>query len=304
MDITYADMDKNHAMAQEPSTAQRVLLSDKASGSYFFLELTERSSGPLAVAFGGRELCASDYRVRRRTYPFPTLEYVVEGRGELRLGHRPAVPLEAGSFFAYGPGMPVSIRTTTRAMVKYFVSLTGAGARKALEAPVGLLGAHLPLKGHSEFREILDLMILEGREHPRNVGRICLNLFRRLQLKLEQAKGSRGVFQDRAREQFLQCKALLDSDPVRFHSLAEVAAEMGLTRPLLFRLFRRYQGATPYRYLLRQKMNVAARDLIGTDRLVKEVAAMVGFGDPLHFSRVFKGVHGISPARLRASLRE
>ncbi len=304
MDITYADMDKTDTMAQEPSTEQRILLSDKASGSYFFLELTERSTGPLAVAFGGRELCASNYMVQRSTYPFPTLEYVVEGRGELRLGHGPKAALEAGSFFAYGPGMPVSIRTTTRAMVKYFVSLTGAGARRALEAPVSLLGSHLPLKGHADFREILDLMIREGREHPRNVGRICLNLFRRLQLKLEQAKGNRGDLPDRAREQFLQCKALLDSDPVRFRSLAEVAAETGLARPRLFRLFRRYQGSTPYQYLLRQKMNVAAHDLIGTDRLVKEVAAMAGFGDPLHFSRVFRSVHGISPARLRASLRE
>ena len=184
------------------------------------------------------------------------------------------------------------------------MSLTGAGARRALEAPVSLLGSHLPLKGHADFREILDLMIREGREHPRNVGRICLNLFRRLQLKLEQAKGNRGDLPDRAREQFLQCKALLDSDPVRFRSLAEVAAETGLARPRLFRLFRRYQGSTPYQYLLRQKMNVAAHDLIGTDRLVKEVAAMAGFGDPLHFSRVFRSVHGISPARLRASLRE
>jgi AraC-like DNA-binding protein len=212
--------------------------------------------------------------------------------------------LEAGSFFAYGPGMPVSIRTTTRAMVKYFVSLTGAGARRAFEAPVRLLGSHLSLKGHAEFREILDLMIREGGEHPRNVGRICLNLFRRLQLKLEQAEGHRGELPDRAREQFLQCKALLESDPVRFRSLAEVAAGTGLARPRLFRLFRRYQGSTPYQYLLRQKMNVAARDLIGTDRLVKEVAAMAGFGDPLHFSRVFKSVYGISPSRLRASLRE
>jgi AraC family transcriptional regulator len=283
--------------------AQRELLSDRAQGDYFFFELTSRRKGPLAIALGGREWCAADYEVQRRTYPFATIEYVAEGQGELRLGGGPMVPLTAGSLFAYGPDMPVHLRTVGSGMMKYFVSLTGAKATEALQSPVNLCGTHLQLRGHAEILDTLDLMIREGREPAPRADQICLNLFQRLQLKLEQALLSHNHSQDRALETFLRCKTLIDADPLPFRSLADVVAQTKTPRPVLFRLFRRYQGVTPYQYILRQKMHAAARAIIGGNPLIKEIAATVGFDDPLHFSRVFKSVHGVSPSQLRASLR-
>ncbi len=291
-------------MEKIPATVDRsALLAERVSGDYFFLELSGRSRGPLAVAFGGREQCGPGYEVRRRTYPFPTLEYVAAGSGEVRLGGKSRRPLEPGMLFAYGPGQPLHLRTTGPTMTKYFVSLTGGRAMTALTTPVNLSVRPKRLRTHAEIRDIFDLLIREGADHGPRAREICLNLFQRLLLKLEEAelRGPRSL--DHAREEFLRYKTMLDADPARFHSLEDVMAAGKVTRHRLFRLFRRYHGGTPYQYLLRQKMNWAARALISSDRLVKDVAESLGFDDPLHFSRVFKQAHGIAPAHLRASSR-
>jgi AraC family transcriptional regulator len=304
MDIDSFCMDKTNPSGLPPKPSQRRLLHGKVPGDYFFLELGERHKGPLAVAFGGREYCSLNYQVQRRTYPFVTLEFVASGQGELRLGDSPPVRLSPGSVFAYGPSLQVSMTTRDEKMTKYFVCLAGSGAKELLTAPVDLWGRCLNFSAHTQLREIFDLMVREGQEHGPKTEALCLNSFGRLHLKLEQAQLMIGNAPDPFQESFLRCKLMVNENPARFASLGDLASAGGVSLPTLHRLFRRYQGVTPYQYLTRQKMNQAAQDLIGTDMLVKEVAAKIGFADPLHFSRVFRNVHGVSPLQLRQSLRD
>ncbi len=290
-------------MAGLTREAARRLISEKAQGEYFFHDLGAHARGPLRIALGGRERCPKDYLVERRTYPYPTLEYVAAGRGELRLGDGPVVPLGPGSVFAYGPGLPLRMRTTEAEMTKYFLCLAGRGARAALLRPVDLWGRCADFGGHAEPGEVVDAIFRKGRAHTPGSARLCLNLFERLRLELAEARWWRERRRDASREAFLRCKAVVDAAPERFTSLAALVEATGLGRPALHRLFRRHHGCTPYRYLQLTRINRAAHDLIGGDRLVKEVAARWGFADPLHFSRVFRKVHGVPPVRLRASLR-
>jgi AraC-like DNA-binding protein len=49
-------------------------------------------------------------------------------------------------------------------------------------------------------------------------------------------------------------------------------------------------------------MEHASRILLESDASVKSVAAMLGFKDAFHFSRVFKSVHHVPPSRFRQSM--
>lgn len=277
---------------------QALLAPEVGVGTYFFLDLGARARSRAGVAFGGRERCSEHYVVQRSTYPFATLEYVAEGEGQIRYGTGELQPLHAGCLFAHGPGVKLRMETTPRhTLLKYFVCFTGRGARKAIEAHAPVFGRVLTLARHADLRDVFDLLIREGGEHTPFTPAICDHLAQLLLLKISEARRHReGGRHATARERFLKGKSLIDEEPGRFATLEEVAAALHMEASGLNRLFRRYQGVSPYQYLLRARMNRAAQDLIRTGGLVKEVAARAGYADPYHFSRVFKSVHGISPA--------
>ena len=98
---------------------------------------------------------------------------------------------------------------------------------------------------------------------------------------------------------YQRCRQHIATHFESLQSLEEIAAQCHVDRAYLCRLFRRYDNQTPYRFLLRLKMNLAAEKLLNPGVLVKQVAAELGFEDPFHFSRAFKNVIGLSPEAFR-----
>lgn len=304
MDRVSKNMEKSiHSTGTSLAEKGRHLLAAGTSGRYFFLELSHRIRGGLAVAYGGRETCAPEYLVERTTYPYFTLEYICEGEGELRFGPGPAITLRPGTCFAHGPGVALRMSAAGRPMLKYFLSLTGRDARAALSSPVRLVGRAVHVATHRELQEVFETLLRETRDHTRWVSPLCLNLFERLRLKMAEVSeaGVRTGNSGLARDRFLHCKSLIDAEAARLRSVHELTQRTQLRRGALFALFREHLGTSPYQYLLRQKMNLAAHRLIASGDRVKEVAASVGFADPLHFTRVFTQVHGLSPRAWRQS---
>jgi len=82
--------------------------------------------------------------------------------------------------------------------------------------------------------------------------------------------------------------------------VSELAAMVGLSPSHLTALFRRATGGGPGAFRTALRMT-RARALLDTTALpVAEVAAAVGYVDPLYFSRQFSRVHGLSPSAYRA----
>ncbi len=75
-----------------------------------------------------------------------------------------------------------------------------------------------------------------------------------------------------------------------------IAKDFGFTPAYLSKLFRDYRKVTPSEYITSLRIE-RAKDLLSAPDApsVKEVAATVGYEDPLYFSKVFKKETGISP---------
>lgn len=278
------------------------LLSDQVSGSrYFFLNPGGHGPAGFRPALGGREHCNPDYRLDRRRYSYYVLEYVAEGAGAFELDGVSG-SLGPGSVFVSWPTTHTVVATDPRQpLTKYFICVSGRGfeARlKALRFPVGRVAR---VAAHGEVRNVFEEIIREGRQSGEHADRICALLLDVLLLKIADGVSHPARPAQGARENFLRCKALADAQADRLHSLEDLAGAAGLEASTVCRLFRRFQGTSPYQYLLRTKMNQAAEHLLGTGMLVKEAAQRVGFSDPYHFSRCFKAVHGLAPRDLRRS---
>lgn len=280
------------------------VLSTQVSGSrYFFLGLTGTSRAGVIPAYGGFEQCDPDYVVQREGFPFCALELVAAGEGTVRLNGAEHA-LRAGSLFHYDPGTRLEIRTDpARPMAKYFLCLTGARARARLRAAGLRSGGLVQLAMFTEVQRLWDDLIREGGHHRATAGRLCAALVEVLLLKIEELAGLPVAPGHAAEETFLRCKGVIETRAASLGTLADITRAVGVAPTRLSRLFRRYQGRSPYQYLLHRKMALAAEALMNPATLVKEAAAMVGFHDPYHFSRCFKQVHRVAPKDFQRSLK-
>lgn len=82
-------------------------------------------------------------------------------------------------------------------------------------------------------------------------------------------------------------------------NIEEYAAARHMSACWFIRSFRRAVKQTPMQYILSLRMSNAQSLLEATEYNVTEVAAAVGYDDPLYFSRLFRRHTGVSPTEYR-----
>jgi len=85
-------------------------------------------------------------------------------------------------------------------------------------------------------------------------------------------------------------------------STADICAAAGMSATHFHRLFKRHLGVAPMQYLITQRMNWAKHLLSNTALSVKEIAATVGYDDPLYFSAQFRKHEAVSPRGFRRGM--
>jgi AraC-like DNA-binding protein len=78
-----------------------------------------------------------------------------------------------------------------------------------------------------------------------------------------------------------------------------LAQKVNLAPNSFLRLFKQSMGITIQRYIQQTRINKAILELSSSDVTIDQVAQRCGFSERYHFSKVFKRVAGISPARYR-----
>ncbi len=68
------------------------------------------------------------------------------------------------------------------------------------------------------------------------------------------------------------------------------------------RSLKQYTGMTPVQYIILIRIAKARTLLESTDYSINEIASIVGYDNPLYFSRIFKKHTGSSPANYRKHL--
>lgn len=262
----------------------------------YFLDLRPSPGKPLAVVCGGEERVRADYAVCRDDFPYCCVEFVAAGRGTLSLG-RLSTPIGPGSVFAYGPGIPHTIRTDRRRRLwKYYIDFVGRDAIHRLRAARLAPGSYVTVGRAREIREIFDLLQRCGLAHSTHSQALCTQLLGVLLTKLTEVVLPTAAADRVALATFERFQQFLTAERERLLSIEQAAGEFGISAAYACRLFRRFADTTPYRFLLAQRMNLAA-DLLTHDRLpVHEAAARLGFPDPSQFSRAFKRIAGVSPS--------
>lgn len=85
-------------------------------------------------------------------------------------------------------------------------------------------------------------------------------------------------------------------------NIDEFAQSRNMSISWFMRNFKQATKVSPMQYILNIRMNNAVSLLETTEYNVTEIAAIVGYDNPLYFSRVFKKIKGVSPSDYRKTL--
>ena len=87
-------------------------------------------------------------------------------------------------------------------------------------------------------------------------------------------------------------------------SIEEYAQSRGMSVSWFLRNFKQMTMKSPMQYILTIRINNAVSLLETTDYNVTEISTLVGYDNPLYFSRIFKKQKGVSPSDYRKTLAD
>lgn len=85
--------------------------------------------------------------------------------------------------------------------------------------------------------------------------------------------------------------------------IEDYAASRGMSVSWFIRNFKQYANTTPMQYIVSIRVTNAQMLLETTNYNVTEIGNIIGYDNPLYFSRIFKKQKGVSPSEYRAMLK-
>ena len=82
--------------------------------------------------------------------------------------------------------------------------------------------------------------------------------------------------------------------------IGSLADSLGFHSAYLTRLFNRYVGESPLKYLKNLRINEAKKLLRDSTLSIAETGARVGYPDQCHFSKTVRKITGMNPSAFRA----
>lgn len=188
----------------------------------------------------------------------------------------------------------------------YWVHFTGGNVKNILRKYGIADDVHVIHTGTSlEYKRIFLQIIQELKLCKEDYEELLVNHLQHLLILLHRTINSK----PRGKNHVLMQE--MDSAVRYFHknyskpiSIEEFAAEHHMSVSWFIRNFKEYTESTPAQYLLSLRISNAQTLLETTNYNVTEIAEIVGYDNPLYFSRNFKKQSGMSPSEFRKQLQD
>lgn len=232
------------------------------------------------------------------------LLYIASGKAYFHFSDKDEI-VTAGHMVLYRPKEPQKYEYYCEDQTEvYWVHFTGGNVKNILRSygmtddkRVFYCGSGLEYQNHfrtmiqelqtckDDFEEMLEM-------HLRQIF-ISIHRF----LKTEAAVGNSQIAEaiDKSRIYFSEHY----NEDIR---IEEYASSQGMSTSWFIRNFKQYVGETPMQYILSLRIHNAESLLRNPQYNISEISQIVGYENPLYFSRIFKKVRGLSPANYRKNI--
>ena len=226
-----------------------------------------------------------EYRDRTNDSPCYHFLYIENGEGVFEFPDA-TYTLEKGNIVFFRKGCPVIYRPKKNHFITAWVAFDGKLVKELLE--------YYRAGGYSFLKSESVWLIMQGI------------------YKLASAGASPDVLSTRVYELIVtyfnelnktnvndlleKAKVYIDNNFAQNISIADIAAAVGVSESLIFKLFREKEKSTPVDYLRNIRIENAKRMLIENDGLkILDIAVRCGFSESAYFCSVFRKYTGMTP---------
>ncbi len=185
----------------------------------------------------------------------------------------------------------------------YWLHFTGKEAASLIKE-VGFSKDPILYTGISAKYQDLFLSIIKELQLPRPCFEELSSLYiKQLFLTLKRLKEEGGYKKTEIKEEMEQAIHYFHENFTKDIQVEEYAKKLHMSTCWFIRSFKQYAGMPPGKYITSIRINKAKELLESTDYTVGEVGAIIGYENPLYFSRIFKKQTSLSPAEYRKAAR-
>jgi AraC family transcriptional regulator of arabinose operon len=228
------------------------------------------------------------------------LIYLVGGKGTFYFNHQ-SQEVHKGQIVLYAPNEPQTYTYFAKdATEAYWIHFTGHGVQDYLQQ-CGLLDASIQTVGLvDEVGELFKRIIRElNMKKPFNEHVTTAYLLTLLALLGRRLQRTENQGKDDHHSDIHMIMEIMHENYSQHLVVSELAKKCNLSLFRFIHKFKDVTGTTPGKYVTNIRINEAKKMLAETSLHVKEVASIVGYDNPLYFSRVFCQAVGIPPSRYK-----
>lgn len=183
----------------------------------------------------------------------------------------------------------------------YWVHFTGGSVKKIL-AGYGITNEMrvLPTGTSLDYDRIFKQMIHELQRCQTHYPEILTLLLRQLFILIHRQLTREHTRKDAYLEEEMSLAMQFFNDNYNTEvNIEEYASARGMSVSWFIRSFKQYTHTTPMQYLVSRRITNAQILLETTNYNITEIAQIVGYDNPLYFSRIFRKQKGMSPSDYR-----
>jgi len=229
--------------------------------------------------------------------------YVASGKAHFYfndIGIDTVVP--AGNMVVYRPKEPQKYEYFGKDQTEvYWVHFTGKDVKNILRGYAITDDMHVINTGTSlEYTRIFKQMILELQRRQPDYQEMLALLLRQLLISIHRQLSTerkvKNIFLDTEMETAIQ---YFNDNYNTEINIEDYAASRGMSVSWFIRNFKQCTNTTPMQYIVAIRIANAQVLLETTDYNVTEIGNIIGYDNPLYFSRIFKKQKGVSPSEYR-----
>ena len=190
-------------------------------------------------------------------------------------------------------------------MQVYWVHFTGSDVKNILRKYGIKDDLHYFFVGTSlEYERIYKKMISELQRCQNNYEEMLSILMRQLLIciyrELQKERKISDIYLDNEMDMATQYFTDNYSSDI---SIEEYASSRGMSISWFIRNFKKFTGITPMHFIVSTRISNAQLLLETTKYSISEISRIVGYDNPLYFSRLFHKVKGFAPSEYRKSIK-